>query len=76
MPKDYFDFRTEDAEDEMSEEDKEGKVVEFVYQVTRKQCPPGEYIAWLQDGRSVIKSDNKCLLFPDPPPPLRLSRRC
>jgi hypothetical protein len=29
----------------------EGKVAEFVYQVTRKSCPAGEYTAWLQDGK-------------------------
>jgi hypothetical protein len=52
MPKDYFEV--EEVQEQQSEEDKQAKVVEFVYQVTRKSCPPGEFTSWLQDGRSVL----------------------
>ena len=52
MPKDYFEV--EEVKEVQSEEEKQAKVIEFIYQVTRKTCQLGEFTAWLQDGRSVI----------------------
>ena len=51
MPRDYFDIENEEKE-ELTDAEKEEKVIEFIAQVTRKLCPAGEYESWLQDGRS------------------------
>jgi hypothetical protein len=49
MPKDYFEVEV--TEEVLSEEDRQAKVIEFVYQVTRKTCEVGEFTSWLQDGK-------------------------
>jgi len=52
MPKDYFE--TPEVEEEViTEEEKHAKVIEFVYQVTRKSCDIGDYTGWLQDGKII-----------------------
>ena len=50
MPRDYFDTDSDDKI-ELSYEEKQDKVIEFIAQVTRKWCPDGEYNSFLQDGR-------------------------
>ena len=66
MPKDYFEVEEVQEhvseEDKQSKGIKSAnacfievncgwQVIEFVYQVTRKTCPPGDFTAWLQDGK-------------------------
>jgi len=70
MPKDYFDYKADGDEEEMSEAEKENKVLEFVYQVTRKSCPPGEYVSWLQDGKIIEE-----VIFKSCPTPLGKRQR-
>jgi len=69
MPKDYFDLGDEE-EEVIPECDKEAKVIEFVYQVARKSCPPGEYVEWIQDGRIIEE-----LIFKSCPTPLGKKQR-
>jgi len=69
MPKDYFEMG-EVEEEVMSESDKEAKVIEFVYQVTRKSCPPGGYVQWIQDGRIIEE-----VIFKSCPTPLGKKQR-
>merc|ERR1712183_245757 len=68
MPKDYFEV--EEVQEHVSEEDKQSKVIEFVYQVTRKTCPPGDFTAWLQDGKVVEE-----VIFKSCPTPLGKKQR-
>jgi len=68
MPKDYFEV--EEVQEHVSEEDKQAKVIEFVYQVTRKTCDPGEFTAWLQDGKVVEE-----VIFKSCPTPLGKKQR-
>jgi len=68
MPKDYFEVET--VQEEQSEEDKQAKVIEFVYQVTRKTCNPEEFASWLQDGKVVEE-----VIFKSCPTPLGKKQR-
>merc|ERR1711874_125836 len=68
MPKDYFEV--EEVQEHVSEEDKQAKVIEFVYQVTRKTCDPGEFTAWLQDGKVIEE-----VIFKSCPTPLGKKQR-
>ncbi|XP_023321302.1 uncharacterized protein LOC111696015 isoform X1 [Eurytemora carolleeae] len=70
MPKDYFDYNVEEEVEIIPESEKEAKVVEFVYQVCRKTCTPGEYISWLQDGRIIEE-----VIFKSCPTPLGKKQR-
>merc|ERR1711976_681024 len=70
MPlKDYFDVQ-EVEEEVLSEDAKHAKVIEFVYQVTRKSCDPGEYTGWLQDGKIIEE-----VIFKSCPTPLGKKQR-
>merc|ERR1712079_213743 len=68
MPKDYFEV--EEVQEQVSEEEKQAKVIEFVYQVTRKTFQPGEFTAWLQDGKVVEE-----VIFKSCPTPLGKKQR-
>merc|ERR1711884_252512 len=68
MPKDYFEV--EEVQEQVSEEEKQAKVIEFVYQVTRKTCDPGDFTAWLQDGKVVEE-----VIFKSCPTPLGKKQR-
>eukprot|EP00092_Neocalanus_flemingeri_P041052 GFUD01044702.1.p1 GENE.GFUD01044702.1~~GFUD01044702.1.p1 ORF type:complete len:186 (+),score=68.86 GFUD01044702.1:127-684(+) len=68
MPKDYFEVEVE--EEVMSEEDKQSKVIEFVYQVTRKTSDVGEFTSWLQDGKVIEE-----VIFKSCPTPLGKKQR-
>merc|ERR1712088_887525 len=70
MPiKDYFEVQEVD-EEVLTEEAKHAKVIEFVYQVTRKSCDPGEYTGWLQDGKIIEE-----VIFKSCPTPLGKKQR-
>ena len=49
MPKDYFQF-TNSGYCKMTEQQDKQKVLEFIYQVLRKQCDIEDYVTFLQDG--------------------------
>jgi len=68
MPKDYFEVEV--TEEVLSEEDRQAKVIEFVYQVTRKSCEVGEYTSWLQDGKVIEE-----VIFKSCPTPLGKKQR-
>merc|ERR1712212_830574 len=68
MPKDYFEVEV--TEEVVSEEDKQAKVIEFVYQVTRKTCDIGEFTSWLQDGKVIEE-----VIFKSCPTPLGKKQR-
>merc|ERR1712083_10690 len=68
MPKDYFEV--EEVQEHVSEEDKQSKVIEFVYQVTRKTCDIGEFTSWLQDGKVIEE-----VIFKSCPTPLGKKQR-
>merc|ERR1712117_653415 len=55
---------------ELSEDEKHSKVIEFVYQVTRKTCDIGDYISWLQDGKIIEE-----VIFKSCPTPLGKKQR-
>jgi len=70
MPiKDYFEVQ-EVEEEVLNEDAKHAKVIEFVYQVTRKSCDPGEYTGWLQDGKIIEE-----VIFKSCPTPLGKKQR-
>merc|ERR1712242_570331 len=69
MPKDYFEA-PEVEEEFLTEEEKHVKVIEFVYQVTRKICDIGEYTGWLQDGKIIEE-----VIFKSCPTPLGKKQR-
>merc|ERR1712001_107754 len=69
MPKDYFEV-VEEPEEVVSESDRQAKVIEFVYQVTRKICDIGEYTGWLQDGKIIEE-----VIFKSCPTPLGKKQR-
>lgn len=59
MPRDFLEF-TEINEDDnkahfsdLSEPERETKVIEFIHLTLRKDCVPGEYTKWLQDGKII-----------------------
>merc|ERR1712165_10657 len=69
MPKDYFEV-VEEPEEVVSESERQSKVIEFVYQVTRKICDIGEYTGWLQDGKIIEE-----VIFKSCPTPLGKKQR-
>merc|ERR1712242_242753 len=69
MPKDYFEA-PEVEEEFLTEEEKHVKVIEFVYQVTRKSCDIGDYTGWLQDGKIIEE-----VIFKSCPTPLGKKQR-
>jgi len=69
MPKDYFDI-VEVEEEVLSEDERHSKVIEFVYQVTRKSCDIGDYTGWLQDGKIIEE-----VIFKSCPTPLGKKQR-
>merc|ERR1711953_341721 len=69
MPKDYFEV-VEEPEEVVSESERQAKVIEFVYQVTRKICDIGEYTGWLQDGKIIEE-----VIFKSCPTPLGKKQR-
>merc|ERR1711974_450358 len=69
MPKDYFEV-VEEPEEVVSEAERQAKVIEFVYQVTRKICDIGEYTGWLQDGKIIEE-----VIFKSCPTPLGKKQR-
>merc|ERR1711936_53262 len=69
MPKDYFET-AEEPEEVVTEAEREEKVIEFVYQVTRKSCDRGEFTGWLQDGRIIEE-----VIFKSCPTPLGKKQR-
>jgi len=69
LPKDYFEA-PEVEEEFLTEEEKHVKVIEFVYQVTRKSCDIGDYTGWLQDGKIIEE-----VIFKSCPTPLGKKQR-
>merc|ERR1711953_442874 len=70
MPKDYFEAAEEPEQEAVSESERQAKVIEFVYQVTRKICDIGEYTGWLQDGKIIEE-----VIFKSCPTPLGKKQR-
>merc|ERR1711990_1159694 len=70
MPKDYFEVAEEPEQEAVSESERQAKVIEFVYQATRKICDIGEYTGWLQDGKIIEE-----VIFKSCPTPLGKKQR-
>ena len=59
MPRDFLEFTEINEDDnkahftELTEEERETKVIEFIHLTIRKDCDPGEYTKrkWLGDGK-------------------------